>query len=85
MKENSYKAPDQKIPKNKTCNAYLRDVFRFYFFLEQEQPEVGNLKVLSYQQTVVVNATGIRKTLRYRSFKGYLKEEEREVRAMSLS
>ncbi len=81
MKENSYKAPDQKIPKNNTCNAYLRDVFRFYFFLEQEQPEVGNLKVLSYQQTVVVNATGIRKTLRYRSFKGYLKEEEREVRA----
>lgn len=81
MKENSYKAPDQKIPKNKTCNAYLRDVFRFYFFLEQEQPEIGNLKVLSYQQTVVANATGSRKTLRYRSFKGYLKEEERDVRA----
>lgn len=81
LKENTYKAPDQKIPRNKTCNAYLRDVFRFYFFLEQEQPEIGNLKVLSYQQTVVANATGSRKTLRYRSFKGYLKEEERDVRA----
>lgn len=81
MKEIHYKPTEQKIPRNGTCNAYLKDVFRFYFFLEQDKPEIGYLKVLSYQQTVVANTVGVRKTLRYRSFKGYLKNEERDVKA----
>ena len=81
MKEMHHKPVDCKIPRNRTCNAYLKDVFRFYFFMEQQYPERGYLKVLSYQQTIVTNAVGVRKTLRYRSFKGYLKDEERDVRA----
>ncbi len=81
LKRIPYKTQDNRIPLNKTCNAYLKDVFRFYFFMEQEYPDMGYLKVLSYQQTVVANAAGVRKTLRYRSFKGYLKDEERDVRA----
>ena len=81
LKQIPYKTQDKKIPQNKTCNAYLKDVFRFYFFMEQEYPETGYLKVLSYQQTIVANAVGVRKTLNYRTFKGYLKDEERDVRA----
>ena len=81
LKQIPYKTQDKKIPQNKTCNAYLKDVFRFYFFMEREYPETGYLKVLSYQQTIVANAVGVRKTLNYRTFKGYLKDEERDVRA----
>lgn len=83
LKRIPYKIEDEKIPRNKTCNAYLKDVFRFYSFIESEYPDTGYLKVLSYQQTVAVNAVGVRKTLRYRTFKGYLKDEERDVRAAS--
>lgn len=83
LKQIPYKIEDQTIPRNKTCNAYLKDVFRFYSFFEAQHPEAGYLKVVSYQQSVVVNAVGVRKTLRYRAFNGYLKEEERDVRAAS--
>lgn len=83
LKQIPYKTHDKKIPRNKTCNAYLKDVFRFYSFIEMEYPDTGYLKVLSYQQSVAVNAVGVRKTLRYRTFKGYLKDEERDVRAAS--
>ena len=79
LKRIPYKTEDQTLPRNKTCNAYLKDVFRFYSFFETEHPETGYLKVVSYQQSVVVNAVGVRKTLRYRAFNGYLKEEERDV------
>lgn len=65
---------------NGTCNAYLEDVFRFYLFVEAEYEQVGSLKVLSYNYHVAANAVGVQKKLRYQSFKGYLKAEERRVR-----
>ena len=69
-------------PQNKTCNAYLKEVFRFYCFLEAVRNNGSYLSVLSYNQPITrANAIGVRRTLRSRSFKGYLKEEERDVRA----
>lgn len=65
---------------NGTCNAYLEDVFRFYLFAEAEYEQLGSLKVLSYNYHVAANAVGVQKKLRYQSFKGYLKAEERKVR-----
>ncbi|MCQ5144530.1 tyrosine-type recombinase/integrase [Enterocloster bolteae] len=65
---------------NGTCNAYLEDVFRFYLFAEAEYEQFHSLKVLSYNYHMAANAVGVQKKLRYQSFKGYLKAEERKVR-----
>ena len=65
---------------NGTCNAYLKDVFRFYLFLA-DCDFVKNLRVLSYSQITVANAVGVKRTLRSKAFKGYMKAEERNVRA----
>ena len=69
------------LPNNGTCNAYLKDVFRFYVFIEEEFSQFGGLKVLSYSQFTAVDSVGLKKTIRSRSFKGYLKEEEHKARA----
>ncbi len=68
------------LPNNGTCNAYLKDVFRFYVFIEEEFSQFGGLKVLSYSQFTAVDSVGLKKTIRSRSFKGYLKEEEHKAR-----
>lgn len=68
------------LPNNGTCNAYLKDVFRFYLFLA-DCDFVKNLRVLSYSQITVANAVGVKRTLRSKAFKGYMKAEERNVRA----
>ncbi len=65
---------------NGTCNAYLKDVFGFYLFMA-ECGYVPSLRVLSYSQITVPNAAGVKRTLRCRSFGGYMKAEERNVRA----
>lgn len=70
-----------RIPHNGTCNAYLKDVFRFFLFLEMEDGQTSCLKVLYYDNFVTPNAVGVKKKMRFRAFKGYLKEEERNVRA----
>lgn len=64
----------KKIPDNRTCNAYLKDVFRFYLFVETEYEQFDSLKVLYYNHVSKVNAVGVRKAIRFNSFKGYLKE-----------
>lgn len=76
LKENT-----KKLPNNGTCNAYLKDVFRFYSFLELNNENSGQLCVLSFNQMIMPNAVGVKRTLRTRAFKGYLKAEERDVRA----
>ena len=50
-----------KLPNNETCNAYLKEVFRFYTFMEQENKHSESLKVLSDTQMIVRNSIGIRK------------------------
>ena len=47
--------------------------------MQTEQTE--QLSVLSYNQMIVPNAAGVKRILRFKAFKGYLKEEERKVRA----
>lgn len=64
-----------KLPNNETCNAYLKEVFRFYTFMEQENKHSESLKVLSDTQMIVRNSIGIRKVLNRKSFRGYLKEK----------
>lgn len=81
LKAGNHKQEDsQRKINNGTCNAYLEDVFRFYLFVEAEYEQFGSLKVLSYNYHVAANAVGVQKKLRYQSFKGYLKAEERKVR-----
>ena len=41
-------AGEKKCPNEGTCNAYLKDVFRFYLFIEAEYEQYGSLKTLSY-------------------------------------
>ena len=64
-----------KLPNNETCNAYLKEVFRFYTFMEQENKHSESLKVLSDTQMIVRNSIGIRHVLNRKSFRGYLKEK----------
>lgn len=65
---------------NGTCNAYLKDVFRFFLYAA-DCGEVEPLRVLTYNQTTVVNSVGVKRTIRFKSFTGYLKSKERNVRA----
>ena len=78
-------AGEKKCPNEGTCNAYLKDVFRFYLFMEEDDQSLGHLRVLSYSQITVANAAGVKRTLRSKSFRGYLKAEERNVRAAEQS
>ncbi|MDD2960422.1 MAG: tyrosine-type recombinase/integrase [Lachnospiraceae bacterium] len=64
----------KRIPNNGTCNAYLKDVFRFFLFIEAQYEQFGSLQVLSYNNIVRANAVGVKRVLRYQAFKGYLKE-----------
>ncbi len=81
LKLGNHKENTKKLPDNGTCNAYLKDVFRFYLFMEMQTEQSGQLSVLSYNQMTVPNSVGVKRTLRFKAFKGYLKEEERRVRA----
>lgn len=81
LKSGMHKENHGKLPNNGTCNAYLKDVFRFYLFTEMSEVQEGQLSVLVYNQITMANAVGVKRTLRCKAFKGYLKEEERNVRA----
>lgn len=72
---------EKRNPHNGTCNAYLKDVFRFHLFMEESDSNLGNLRVLAYNQIVVPNGVGVKRIIRAKSFRGYLKAEERNVRA----
>jgi len=65
---------------NGTCNAYLKDVFGFFLYMA-DCGYAKPLKVLSYNQITVSNAVGVKRTIRSQSFKGYMKEKDRDVRA----
>ena len=64
-----------KLPNNETCNAYLKEVFRFYTFMEQENKHSESLKVLSDTQMIVRNSIGIRKVLNRKSFSRIFKRK----------
>lgn len=65
---------------NGTCNAYLKDVFGFFLYLA-DCGYAKPLRVLSYNQITVANSVGVKRTIRSKSFKGYMKEKDRDVRA----
>lgn len=73
---------DNRIAKtgNGTCNAYLKDVFGFFLYMT-DCGYTKPLRVLSYNEITVANAVGVKRTIRSKSFKGYLKEKDRDVRA----
>ncbi len=73
---------DNRIAKtgNGTCNAYLKDVFGFFLYMT-DCGMAKPLRVLSYNEITVANAVGVKRTIRSKSFKGYLKEKDRDVRA----
>ena len=78
-------AGEKKCPNEGTCNAYLKDVFRFYLFIEAEYEQYGSLKTLSYNQIIAVNQVGVKKILRNHSFKAYLKEEADKINAVQVA
>lgn len=57
---------ESKIPNNGTYNAYLKDVFRFYLFMEM-QGKYESLKVLYYDSFTTLNSAGVKRRLRYRA------------------
>ncbi len=63
-----------------TCNAYLKDVFGFFLYMA-DCGLAKPLQILSYNQITVANAVGVKRTIRAKSFKGYFKPKERNVRA----
>lgn len=63
-----------------TCNAYLKDVFGFFLYMA-DCGYTEPLKIMSYNQITVANATGVKRTIRSNSFRGYFKAEERNVRS----
>lgn len=65
---------------NGTCNAYLKDVFRFFLYAA-DCGYVKPLRVLTYNQITVANSVGVKRTIRFKSFTGYLKPKDRNVRA----
>ena len=82
LKEGRHKEEQfKKIPGNGTCNAYLKDVFRFYLFMEAQAGSTGTLSVLFYNTYTTPDAAGVKRTLRFKGFRGYLRQEERKVRA----
>lgn len=52
---NHRETKESKIPNNGTCNAYLKDVFRFYLFMEM-QGKYESLKVLYYDSFTTLNS-----------------------------
>lgn len=59
LRRGNHKQKTEKCPNNGTCNAYLKDVFRFYLFLEMTNSRFGQLSVLSTSQMTVPNAAGV--------------------------
>ena len=51
----------EKLPSNKTCNAYLKDVFRFFCFLELEA-DMERLKVLYYDSFTTHDSIGVKRS-----------------------
>ena len=76
-----YKKSEENAKKQKPVTHILKNVFGFFSFLEMAEDQFGPLQVLSYGTIHVANSVGVKRRLRFRSFAGYLKEEEREVRA----
>ncbi|WP_455391179.1 tyrosine-type recombinase/integrase [Frisingicoccus sp.] len=63
---------------NKTCNMYLGAVFRYYQFLTMEDILPG-LKVIRNRQVTFFDNMGIGHQNTVNSFRGFFKEEEREL------
>lgn len=63
-----------------TCNAYLKSVFGFFLYMA-DCGLTRPLQILRYNQITVANAVGVKRTIRSKSFKGYFKPKERNVRA----
>jgi len=48
--------------------------------LEAEHPGMGHLNVFTYNQYSTPNAVGVKRVIRSKSFRGYLKAEDRDVK-----
>ena len=64
LKVASHKEHNGKLPRNRTCNAYLKDVFRFYLFMESGIWNTQRLSFLSYNQILTTGESGIKRTIR---------------------
>lgn len=81
VKEGNHLLKKRKdVTGNGTCNAYLKDVFGFFAYLDS-CGYTRSLRIFSYDQITIANAYGVKRTIRARSFKGYMKPKERNVRA----
>ena len=65
----------KRKPNNRTCNDYLRTVFRWFDFLEQQDDTTGVLKIRSKGRRYFGKGT-LTSQKTTGSFKGYLREEK---------
>ena len=65
-----------KLPNNRTCNTYLKDVFGWFQFLELQEETHGNLKVLQSHVVTFRNSIGLKFSLARKTFRGYLREDD---------
>ena len=72
-------------PNNATCNAYLKDVFGWFSFLELQEETHGNLKVLQSHAVTFRNSIGLKFSLARKTFRGYLIEDEHIGRTIERS
>lgn len=63
------------LPQNKTCNAYLKNVFGFYHFMEMEYDQFKQLKVVTETSISYINSVGLQKSKKVNIFHGYLENE----------
>lgn len=66
---------NKQKPCNETCNAYLKEVFRFYRYAGQQGETIKQLKVLSDMRIIMNNSVGVKRTLYRNTFHGYLQEK----------
>lgn len=82
LKQGKHTDVKMGVPKNKTCNQYLRTVFGYYMFLYQIE-EVSMLHVLTPHKVTYQDRMGVGHQMLGMRFRGYLKEEEPQLEEIS--
>lgn len=66
----------KKLPNHATCNAYLKNVFGWYQFLELTEHQYASLKVLESHIVTFSNSIGVRISAVRKVFRGYFPEDD---------
>ena len=70
------------ITSNKTCNMYLRCIFKFYQFLAQEEI-LPWLKIVEVKQATYFDEIGVKHHRTIKTFPGFFKEEKKRIEELT--